>query len=149
MKIEEAIKQKSFESPLQKALINLHYTSNYMAAEAKQMFAGFDLTGQQFNVLRILRGSHPRKISPGDIKAVMIDKTPDLTRLIDRMLTKGLVTRAVSESNRRKVDIGITNKGLDLLAEIDPRIRKDMQEFDRITSEEAEELSRILDKLRG
>lgn len=149
MKIEDEIKMKKFESPQMKAMLNILFTSNWLSDLSKKAMKPFGLTSQQFNVLRILRGRHPEFCSAQEVKAVMIDKSPDLTRLIDRLLQKGLVTRMVCEENRRKVDIGITDDGLELLKEMDPVVRANNDSIIDITDKEAEELSRILDKLRG
>lgn len=148
-RIEEEIKQKSFKSEQSKAHINLmftyHHFSNLISKEIKK----HKLTSQQYNVLRILRGSYPDFKRIGDVKAVMIDKNPDLTRLIDRILTKELVVRENCDQDRRQVNVKITKKGLVLLAQIDEELEKWEGVMNEITSEEAKELNRILDKWRG
>ena len=149
MKIEVEIKSK-FESNHHKAYINLIYTSNEINTASKKVFKQVDLTLQQYNVLRILRGKYPKSINPGDIKAVMLDKSPDLTRLVDRLLIKKLVTRETCEDNRRKIDIKISNKGLEFLKTFDPEIEKNQLSFaSNLTDEEANQLSELLDKIRG
>jgi len=149
MKIEEAIKQKKFNSSKEKAWVNLIYTYNQLSGQLEELFKRFDLTQQQYNVLRILRGKHPECTSCGAIKEVMLDKNPDLTRLCDRLLNKGLVDRFVNEDNRRQVNVGITQKGLKLLDEIEPFIKANSRIAENLTEEEAEQLSDLLDKLRG
>ena len=149
MRIEDAIRQSSFKSSHQKALINLMYTSNVLRNRQSEIFKPFGLAPQHYNVLRILRGSHPKPKSAGDIKAVMLDKSPDLTRIIDKLEKAGWVSRKTCEGNRRKVDIGITSKGLDLLKEIDPVIQQFETESLILTEEEGETLSFLLDKIRG
>ena len=148
MDFKEEIKQDKFISPQQMAHLNLLYTANYMNDIAKPVFKSFGITSQQYNVLRILKGQHPEVCSAGDIKAVMIDKSPDLTRLIDRLLEKDFVTRIVCEENRRKLDIGITKKGLALIDDIAPGLSDLMENQLQISDKEANELSRLLDKLR-
>ncbi len=149
MKIEEEIKQKAFKSNFQKAFINIMFTESWLRNENKKFFKAFDITAQQFNVLRILRGKHPETLSAGEVKSVMIDKTPDLTRLLDRLQKKGLITRKMDSLNRRLLCIGISKAGLDLLAEITPIIEAQMQALNRLTEEEAQQLSDLLDKFRG
>jgi len=149
MKIEDAIKSK-FESSQQKAYINLIYTSNEINAVSKKMFKQFDVTLQQYNVLRILKGKYPEAVNPGDIKAVMLDKSPDLTRLVDRLLLKKLVCRETCEKNRRKIDIKISEKGLNFLEETKSEvIQKQGVVTKCLTDQEADLLSDLLDKLRN
>lgn len=147
--IEQEIQQKRFESEHQRAIINIMYTNNWLVNQMKPMLKPFGITHQQYNVLRILNGKYPQACSSTAIKKVMLDKTPDLTRLIDRLLQKELVSRKVCPANRRKLDISITAKGRELLSHIRPELQKYFDQFLRITSDEASELSRILDKLRG
>jgi DNA-binding MarR family transcriptional regulator len=148
MKIDDEIKQREWKSAHQKAQINILFTSNWLTDKTKKVLKPYGLTPQQFNVLRILKGKHPESCAAFDIKAVMIDKGPDVTRLIDRLITKGYVTRNVCEENRRKMDICITKEGLNLLHEIRPELKKQAKALEKITTKEAEELSRILDKMR-
>jgi len=148
MKIEEEIKQKKFESNYQKAHLNIMFTANWLMDKSKLLFKGFGITLQQYNVLRILKGKHPGCCAAGDIKEVMLDKSPDLTRLIDRLMEKGFVTRGVCEENRRKLDIAITDKGLTLIKEINPKLKVQFEQIRKITDKEAIELNRILDKMR-
>jgi len=105
---------------------------------------------QHYNVLRILKGSKPKSISPGEIKEVMLDKSPDLTRLLDKLVQIGLVDRHLCPANRRKMDVIITKKGEALLSKIAVK-RQKMQKEERqnITEEEAEQLSDLLDKFRS
>ena len=149
MKIEEALKQPKFGSARQKALINIMYTYNWVTGIQEEVFTKYDVTPQQYNVLRILRGRHPNSICAGEIKGVMIDRSPDLTRLCDRLVKKELVERQINEFNRRQVLIKITRAGLELLKEIDPSLKSMNKKFGNLTEEEAEKLSELLDKFRG
>ena len=117
--------------------------------KSKVIFKDLGITPQQYNVLRILKGKHPGCCAAGDIKEVMLDKSPDLTRLIDRLIEKGYVTREVCMENRRKLDIAITDKGLAFTKEIGPNLKIQFEQMNKITNKEAIELSRILDKMRG
>jgi DNA-binding MarR family transcriptional regulator len=148
MKIEDAIRS-NFENNQQKAYINLIYTANEINTVAKKLFKAFDVTLQQYNVLRILKGKHPKSVNPGDIKLVMLDKSPDLTRLVDRLLSKGLVTRETCEVNRRKIDIKISDKGLAFLLETNSEVITNQNSITKsLTDKEAIQLSDLLDKLR-
>lgn len=149
MKIEEAIKQKKFESPQAKAWMNIIYTYNHLMDRINQVFKKHGLTQQQFNVLRILRGRNNQPATCGEVKEVMLDKNPDLTRLSDRLVAKGLIKRAVNENNRREVELSIAKEGLRLLEKIDPELNEHNHFLYNLSDVEAEQLSGLLDKLRG
>jgi len=150
MKIEDEIKQYRFESNVQKALINLLYTNNWHRDLLQGILRKFDLQQQHYNILRILKGKHPEPVSPGYIKDVMLDKGTDLTRLLDKLERKSLIIRKLCPSNRRKIDINLTERGLELLENIRP-VFNEQNKFisEHLSSEEAQQLSDLLDKLRG
>jgi DNA-binding MarR family transcriptional regulator len=104
---------------------------------------------QQFNVLRILRGKHPEFVPVGDVKAVMLDKNPDLTRLCDRLQEKGWIERETNACNRRQVLLRIAKPGLELLEKMEPLLQQQAKKMDHLSDEEAELLSDLLDKIRG
>ena len=149
MKLGDEIKQKVFVSSLQKAHLNTMFTANWIIDQTKEVMKPFEITHQQYNVLRILQGRKGKAASADSIKEVMLDKNPDLTRLLDRLLDKGFVSRTTCEENRRKLDICITAEGLELLKSIQPQLKLAHSGMDNISNSEAEELSRILDKMRG
>ena len=130
-------------------MLNIIYTHNWLNDLQEELFKAQDLTPQQYNVLRILRGKHPNSISAGEIKEVMLDKNPDLTRLCDRLVKKELIERETNEFNRRQVLIRITKKGLELLKEMDPTVKGMAKKNIHLSDKEAELLSDLLDKLRG
>lgn len=132
------------------ALINILYTSNWLRDKQKEYFHPYELKAQHFNILRILKGKFPEASCPGDIKDVMLDKSPDLTRLIDKMINMGLVSRNVCQENRRKVDVIITEKGLDIVNNISAKMNT-LYDFyaEKLSNEEAEQLSNLLDKIRS
>ena len=150
MRLEEAIKQKTpFKSPLQRLTVNLLYTTNWLVGIQKEMFKPFDITTQQFNVLRILRGAYPEPISTSDIRDRMLDKMSDVSRIVDRLVKKGLLSRRTCKTDKRLVDVLITDKGLNLLEKMDA-VQADMDSvLSNLSSEEADQLSSMLDKLRG
>lgn len=149
MKLEDEIKQSKFNSPQQKVLVNIIFTANWVNARLSDIIKSHQITLQQYNVLRILRGKHPKSANPGEIKAVMLDKNPDLTRLCDRMCTQGLISRSIDEVNRRKMNICITDKGLKVLEQIDPEIQKIENSMVHLQDSESGQLSDLLDKMRG
>lgn len=149
MRLEDEIKQKKFKNEFQKAAVNLIYTTNWLEAKFAPLMREFGLTVQQFNILRILRGQHPTPATINLLKERMLDKMSDASRLVDRLLEKGYLSRQVCGKDRRRVDILITQSGLDLLEKIDGHEQKFYSELINLTSEEADLLNNLLDKFRG
>ena len=150
MSIEKDIKQqKPFKSPYQKLVVNIIYTSNWMNFEQQTLLKPFDLSSQQYNVLRILRGQYPNPITVNGIIERMLDKMSNASRLVDKLLLKSLVSRCDNAVDRRACDIRITQKGKDVLTKIDNHQAEWENAMKNITEEEAETLSKLLDKLRG
>jgi len=150
MEIEKEIKQSKFENLLQKAIINLFFTSNFIRDRILNILKDYDIQQQHYNVLRIMKGQYPNSISPGYIKEVMIDKGVDLTRLLDKLEKKGLIKRQLCLKNRRKIDINLTKEGIDLLNELKPKFNYLYEQLSKnINENEAELLSNLMDKLRG
>jgi len=146
--IEEEIKQKKFKNEKHKAIIELMFTSSWVYNTQYVFLKQYDITPEQYNVLRILRGAYPQPIMLSDITCRMIDKSSNATRLVEKLRLKGMVTRHICEANRRQVDILITKSGLGVLTEID-NARNGIESITKsITEAEAKELSRILEKLR-
>lgn len=149
MKIEEAIQQKKFISEYQKALINLLYTSGQVLSNNTRVLRPFNISQQQFNILRILRGMHPEPATVKLLTERMLDKMSNASRLVEKLKQKGLVERLTCEHDRRRVDISITAKGLGLVKEASVEIENDMERMnDVLTEEEAQQLSDLLDKVR-
>lgn len=149
MKLEKEIKQKKFRNEFHKLAVNIIYTHSWLQYYHKKIFDRFDITGIQFNILRILRGQYPEPASINLIKERMLDKMSDVSRLVDRLVTKELVERNICPNNRRKVDVKITDKGLKLLSEIDKLNETFDNIFQNITKKEAKTINDLLDKLRG
>jgi len=149
MGLEDDIKQQKFTSEFEKAAVNILFTSSWLYNINSTRLKRFDVTPEQYNVLRILRGSHPETMMLADITCRMIDKNSNATRLVEKLRQKGLVTREICENNRRQVDIGITDKGLNILKKIEAASDEWMTTLKNVTRSEAQELNRILDKLRG
>ncbi|TDE18197.1 MarR family winged helix-turn-helix transcriptional regulator [Dyadobacter psychrotolerans] len=149
MSIETDIKQKKFRSPYQRLSINLTYTSNWLGYKQLELFKEHDITSQQYNVLRILRGQQSNAIKVTEIAERMLDKNSNTSRLIDKLLVKGWAERTSCPSDRRAVDVVITPAGLDLLSKMDPALEEWENGLSSvITPEEADLMSSLLDKMR-
>ncbi len=148
MPLEEDLKSK-FANEYQKAMVNILFTGSWLNGKNALRLKKFGITPEQFNVLRILRGSHPKPMRLADITERMIDKNSNCTRLVEKLRLKKLVSREICEKNRRQVDIAITQEGQKVLAKIDAETENWMDTLKVISRAEASELNRILDKLRA
>jgi DNA-binding MarR family transcriptional regulator len=149
MALEDDIRQERFDNEFHKTAVNILFTSSWLYNLNALRLKPYDITPEQYNVLRILRGSHPNALMLADITCRMIDKSSNATRLVEKLRQKGLVSRTVCENNRRQVDIHITPKGLRSLEAIDKDAKGWTNTLKNISKVEAVELNRILDKLRG
>lgn len=145
-RIDEEVKSK-FPNNNIKAIVNILYTGGWLSNLQNNQLKPYGLSTQQYNILRILRGSKGKLMTVQDIKSRMIDKSPNVTRLIDKLLLKNLTTRERCEEDRRVVWVGISEKGLHLMNQIDEAINKVAHQT-LLTEKEAETLSNLLDKLR-
>lgn len=149
MKIEEIIKSNVSLDDAKRVILNLMYTQNVVAEKFYETIKPFDLSGEQYNVLRILRGQKGNPANMCVIQERMITKNSNTTRLIDKLLAKDLVTRNVCPENRRKMEILITEKGLALLQELDPIVAAHEQLFaQNLTPTEQAMLIELLEKFR-
>jgi DNA-binding MarR family transcriptional regulator len=148
MKLEEEIAQQKFAGEQQKAMINLLFTYHWAVSKMKSDFKPYDITMQQFNILRILRGQMPNPSTINLLKERMLDKMCDASRMVDRLLQKGFIERCVNKKDRRAVDIKISTQGLDLLAKFD-EITDPNKLFSALTDLEAKTLNQLLDKVRS
>jgi len=149
MRLEEEIVQQNFDSDYHKAAVNIIYTSNWLTDIHSKTIKPYNITIQQFNILRILRGQYPKVVNLKLIKRRMLDKMSDVSRLIERLREKELVERKICPSDRRHMDVIITEKGLNLLNKLDEDIAKINSLFDTLNQEEVNTLNKLLDKLRG
>ncbi len=147
MGIDQDIQTK-FRNDYHKAAVNLIYTFNWMSEQTKEIFASADITPQQFNILRILRGSLPNPLSTLQIRERMLDKMSDTSRIVDRLIAKGLVKKGTCKTDRRLVDVMITDKGKKLLEKLDARQDEMDNVMSNLSRKEAATLSELLDKLR-
>lgn len=150
MSIEKDIKQSAFRTPYHRLLVNIMYTSNWIGDGQMRLMKPHGITMQQYNVLRILRGQHPNPVKVNDIMERMLDKMSNASRLVDKLLAKKLVERTECSSDRRAVDVVITEQGLALLKLLDEDQTQWEDELKkRLIEEDATVLSDLLDKLRG
>jgi MarR family transcriptional regulator, 2-MHQ and catechol-resistance regulon repressor len=149
MGIEQDIQQAKFRNEYQKVAINLMYTYGWLSEKTKEMFASEDITPQQYNILRILRGSHPQPLSTLQIRERMLDKMSDTSRIVDRLMTKGFVKKGTCKKDRRLVDITISDKGKKLLEKFDTREDELDGILSNLNKKEAVILSDLLDKIRN
>jgi DNA-binding MarR family transcriptional regulator len=146
--IDQELKSR-FESEQQKAMLNVLFTANWLRNGQVALFRPHDISPQQYNILRILRGAKGR-MNMNSVKGRMIDRAPNATRLTDKLIAKGLVERERCEDDRRVVYVRITEQGLKLLAELDRRVRAMNQRMlGNLSTEDAQTLNRILDLMRG
>jgi DNA-binding MarR family transcriptional regulator len=149
MRIDEEIQSSKFEDNYHKAVINVTYTFGWLSNAFRCQFEKYNLTQQQFNILRILRGQYPNPATVNLLKERMLDKMSDASRIVDRLVQKGLVSRCTNKKDRRAVDIRISEVGMDILNKMDIEFKtKDILK-DNLSEEEAGQLSDLLDKLRG
>lgn len=148
MGIEKEIQQEKFRNTRQKAMLNILFTNGWIAEKMKNILAPEDITAQQYNILRILRGSFPQPLSTLQIRERMLDRMSDTSRIVDRLVAKQLVKKVVCTKDRRLVDVTITEKGQNLLKKLDAAINRIDDIVSGINEKEAETLSKLLDKLR-
>lgn len=149
MKIEDAIRQNKFDNQVEKAIVNIIYSYTWLRDTHANILKPYGILMQHFNILRILRGAHPKSMCPGEIKEVMLDKGNDVTRLIDKLVSLGLAERKLCETNRRKMDVDITKEGLELTKKISDELAVISTNIgERISNKEVSALNDLLDKIR-
>jgi DNA-binding MarR family transcriptional regulator len=149
MKLEEEIKQPHFKTPYHRMAVNIMFTGSWIYNELSGQLRQYDLSLPQHNVLSILKGQYPNPCTLGLIQERMLDRESNATRLVDKLLQKGLVNRCQCPENRRKVDIVITPAGLALLEKTAALIENIQYRYETLTPEEAILLDTLLDKLRA
>lgn len=149
MSLEQSISQSKFDSEQEKLMINVIYSANLLNLITSRLFKPFDLSPQQYNVLRILRGQKGKSIALMDIEHRMLDKSSNVSRLVDKLISKDLVNRSVSSKDRRRIEIIITSRGKSVLKEIDVILADLNSKIKAIISDDnAKQTNRILDQLR-
>ncbi len=148
MGIEKDIQQARFRNIYQKVTVNLIYTLGWMRDQTKTFLESEDITLQQFNILRILRGSYPKPLSTLQIRERMLEKMSDTSRIVDRLITKGLVKKIVCKNDRRLVDVIISDKGKKLLERLDAKEDQLDAIVGNLSEKDASTLSDLLDRIR-
>jgi DNA-binding MarR family transcriptional regulator len=150
MKIEEILKSTVPMDNSKKIILNVLYTQNVITDNFNEILKSYEISGEQYNVLRILRGQKGNPANMCMIQERMLAKTSNTTRLVDKLLLKELVTRKVCPENRRKIEVLITQKGLDVLKELDPKVIAHEQFFSKnLNTEEIIQLNQLLEKYRN
>ena len=150
MKIEEEIKSTIPLDNSKKIILNVLYTQNTINDKFHEVLKPFDISGEQYNVLRILRGQKGNPANMCMIQERMLARTSNTTRLVDKLLLKDLVTRNVCPENRRKIEVSITQKGLAVLTDLDPKVVEHENYFSKnLSTEELEQLNILLEKFRN
>lgn len=149
MEIEKEIVQAKFKSPLQKGIVNIIYTSNWIHSRQAKVLKPFGLTIQQYNILRILRGQHPNPASITLLTERMLDKMSNASRLVEKLLLKGYCQRTVCPSDRRQVNVVISESGLEMLKQMEQVLDQFEGSMRNLSDDEMETLSNLLDRLRG
>ncbi len=149
MRLEDEIKQRRFRSSVHKTALNVLFTGNWLHRMHAQVLKPHGLTPEQYNVLRILRGQHPKPATVNLLKERMLEKMSNVSRLVEKLRVRELVDRHICPDDRRAVDIFITDQGLALLLKLDACEQAWLSKMGELTEEESETLNRLLDKLRG
>jgi len=149
MRIEEEIKQKEFKNPYYKAILNVRLTESWLSTQINQTLKPFGISQEQYNVLRILKGQYPKPSPLQLISERMVNRMSNATRLVEKLRQGGYVSRQECPTNRRRVDILLTKKGIALLDDIRPQLEATMDTMKNLSEREADQLNDLLDKLRG
>lgn len=149
IQLQKEIKAPRYESVFHEAMVNVAFTQNWCNDQVKQAVSSYDITNQQFNVLRILRGQHPDPSTINLLKSRMLDKMCDASRIVDRLVQKDLICKKTNTYDKRAVDILINEKGLALLKKMDKEMNLSAILSANLTRQEAEQLTSLLEKARG
>lgn len=148
MKLDQALQQKKWRSEQQKAMLNVLFTASWMTGRISSILKPHGITHQQFNILRILKGQKGRPASVRMLADRMIDKMSNASRLVDKLKAKGLVERHECSSDRRRVDVVITEAGMRITEICSADIQQKLEENLGLNLEEAEALNGLLEKIR-
>lgn len=148
MRIDDEIKAKAFSSNIERALINILFTGSWINSIHADYLKPYDLSIQQYNILRIVKGQHPHPVSITNIKSRMIERMSNVSRLVEKLRKSGFLERQPCAEDRRRVEVSLTAEGLATLAEVNAQMPSFLAHFETISHEEARQLSDLLDKLR-
>ncbi len=149
MRLEDEIVQRSFKNEYEKAIVNMVFSYNWLVNFHINLLKPYGITIQQYNILRILRGQRSKPATIKLIKERMLDRMSDASRIVEKLRVKGLVERNICASDRRNVDVLITEKGLNLLSEIDKYEDEMEKRLSALNNNEVKQLNDLLDKMRG
>ncbi|MFN7327405.1 MAG: MarR family winged helix-turn-helix transcriptional regulator [Chitinophagales bacterium] len=151
MTLEEELKNSTPIPPRTRAVLNVLFTASWLDCQMNRDMRKYGLTNPQYNILRILKGSRPDGLSVLDIKSRMIDRSSNVSRLVEKLREQGLVVRTPSSADRRMVVVTITDSGLELLDKIQKEVMSNDEGFPgtNLSEEEMQQLSVLLDRLRG
>lgn len=149
MKLEEEIKSDKFESPQQKAILEILFTSSWLNNKHEQLLKPYGISTQQYNILRILRGAAPHAISMKEIKERAINKTPHLTRMTQKLLASGYISCTANKEDKRVTLNAITEEGLQLLNDLEDAMNQFNKIAAKLNRKEAQQLADLLEKLRN
>jgi len=148
MKIENHIKQNKFDNDTEKAIVNIAFTQSYFYGKINTALKKYKVSSQQFNVLRIIKGQHPRPVSIGDITSRMIDKMSNTSRLINKLEEKELVQRVNSPFDGRQTDVFLTSRGMQILDKLNIIVNDVIHQHNNLSEDELIVLNSLLDKIR-
>lgn len=148
MRLEEAIRSQ-FRNEQHKALLNIYFTNSLLQSHYKDLMRPFDLTPQQFNVLRILKGQYPESVRIGLVKERMIDRNSDMTRLVQRMVQKGLIERVTCPTDKRQFNLKITIRGIEVVDEMSVSVAEFEDDLKALSDAECKTLNELLDRFRA
>ena len=148
MTIEKQIKLKQFKSETEKAIVNIAFTHSYFSTKINGVLKEYTISSQEFNVLRIIKGQHPRPVSIGNITSRMIDKMSNTSRIINKLEEKNLVQRVSCPFDRRQIDVFLTYHGTQILEKLNDLVNSVIDEHRHINDEHLSQLNTILDSFR-
>ena len=149
MEIEQAIHQKEFSSDMERSIVNILYTGSWLSTIQLGALKTFGISLQQFNVLRILKGQHPEPATVNTLVERMIDKNSNASRIVEKLRSKGFLLRTTCPDDRRRVDVIITDSGINILDQCNEAMVNLQNEYDTLIPKEHTELNRLLNKLRS
>lgn len=149
MRLEEEIHQKKFRNDRQKAMVNLLFTYNWLTRRIKEYLAEYDISLPQYNVMRIIHGAHPQPLTTSVIATRMLDKASDASRIVERLYKKGWVEKKICQSDKRLVDVILTEKGLKLMQQMNDTNDNLDQIMDNLSERDTQIMNDLLDKMRG
>ncbi|MCB0534760.1 MAG: MarR family transcriptional regulator [Lewinellaceae bacterium] len=151
MNIEAELKSTKPIPPKQRALLNILFTASWLSCHLQRQLRNYNLSLPQYNILRILNGSYPKGLSVLDIKGRMIDRSSNVSRLVEKLRENGYVDRVAHSGDRRMVVVSISEQGKTLLSEVQANgfVDPDKMPGNKLSEAEATELAHLLDRFRG